>query len=173
MRQQGADERADHLAMGPIARVHGEVGLRVDGLAQRQQALDLERGIGGAHQGAVVAPHDALRQGRVIGPEPDGDSRLGDRLPGARIHERPPARRQHARAFAEEAGNHPALPVAKIGLAMPIEDFRDGHAGGHLDLGVRIHERQAELRRETLADRSLARSHHADERDDAPPEGRA
>ena len=51
---------------------------------------------------------------------------------------------------------------------MPIEDFRDRHAGRRLDLGIRIDKRQAKPRRQALAYRCLPRPHHADERDHAP-----
>ena len=65
----------------------------------------------------------------------------------------------------EQTGDHPALAVAKIGFAEPLEDFGDRHLRAGLDLVVGVDERQAELVGEALADRGLAGPHHADQHD--------
>ena len=91
---------------------------------------------------------------------------------GLGIHEGAAAGRQHLRAAVEQARDHARLAGAEVGLAIGGEDFRDGHAGRRLDLGVGIDEGDAEALRQPAADRGLARPHHADEHDRTPPERR-
>ena len=54
------------------------------------------------------------------------------------------ARRQHLRAAVEQPRDDPRLAGAEIGFAVRLENFRDGHAGRGLDLGIGIDERQPE-----------------------------
>ena len=91
---------------------------------------------------------------------------------GLGVHVGAAAGRQHLRAAVEQARDHARFAGAEIRLAIGGEDLRDGHAGSRLDLGVRIDEADAEPLRQPPADRGLARSHHADEHDRAPPERR-
>jgi hypothetical protein len=81
----------------------------------------------------------------------------------ARIGEGAAAGRQHQRRPGQQAGDHPALAVAEMRLAVAGEDLRDRQAGGGLDLGIRIGERQAEPRGEPAADGRLPGAGHADE----------
>jgi hypothetical protein len=84
------------------------------------------------------------------------------------IHEGTAASRQHQRRpRRQDTADDAALAVAEFGFAALGENFGDGHAGGRLDLGIGVDERQPEPRRQTLADRALARAHHADEHDGA------
>ena len=65
-----------------------------------------------------------------------------------------------------------ASPERKSGSPCDGENIRDGHAGGLLDLGVGVDERDAEPLRQPPPDRRLAGAHHADQHDRAPPERR-
>src|SRR6185312_9027137 len=51
------------------------------------------------------------------------------------------------------------------------EDLGNGQLGASFDLGVRIDEWQAQLRRQPFADRGFSGPHHANENDRAPAEG--
>ena len=66
---------------------------------------------------------------------------------GLRIHERAAAGRQHLRPALQQPRDHARLAGAEIRLAVGREDIRDRHAGGLLDLGIGIDERNAEPRR--------------------------
>ena len=50
-----------------------------------------------------------------------------------------------------------------MGLAVALEDFRDGQLRGFLDRLVGIDERQVEQRGQPFADARFARAHHADQ----------
>ena len=67
------------------------------------------------------------------------------------------------RRTGQQAGDHPALAGAELGLAEALEELRDRAAGRALDLVVGVDERQAELERQPLADRALAGAHQAHE----------
>ena len=90
-------------------------------------------------------------------------ARLRIELPCAEVHQRAAAGRNDGRTVLEETGDHARLAVAKIGLAVFREDFRNRHAGGLFDLGVGVDERQPDARREATPDRAFAGTRHADE----------
>ena len=79
------------------------------------------------------------------------------------VHEGAAAERQHQRIAGQQAADHPALAVAERRLAVAGEQFGDGAAGGQLDLGVGVAERQAEPRGQPPADRGLAGAHQPDQ----------
>ena len=137
VRQRG-DDLVDDGVVRLVARLHDDVGLRVDRLAQRQQVLDL------LHQRPVVAPLGPPQQHVEIGLEPDRDALVAHQRAGALVHHGAAAGRQHLRPAAEQTRDHPRLAGAEIGLAVLVEDFRDGHAGRGLDLGIGVDERNAE-----------------------------
>ena len=157
-----------------LARHHRDVGLGIDRIALGHQLADALRRVALQHRAvgggaALDAPHQHLE----IGLEPDRDALLA--RCAARVSafmKAPPPVASTCWPCVEQAGDHARLAGAEIGLAIAGEDFRDGHAGRRLDLGVRIDERQAEPLRQPAADRGLARAHHADEHDRAPPERR-
>ena len=62
----------------------------------------------------------------------------------------------------EQPRDDPALAVAEHPLATIGENLLDALAGGHLDLVIRIEERQVESRREPAADLGLPRAHQTD-----------
>ena len=134
--------------------------MRCAGIALQHRAVG-----GGA---ALDPPHQHLE----IGLEPDRDALLRDAGARLGVHVGAAAGRQHLRAAVEQARDHALLAGAEIGLAIGGENLRDGHPGGRLDLGVGIDEGKAEPLRQPPADRGLARPHHADEHDRAPPERR-
>src|SRR5690606_22288417 len=85
--------------------------------------------------------------------------------PGVRIEYRAATRRhQHARTDGQRI-EHVPLAGAKARLAFLLEDVGDVDAGERLDLGVAVHERQAEPGRELPSDGALARSHGTHEED--------
>ncbi len=106
----------------------------------------------------------------MVGLEPDRDPIGANCRPGFGIHERPASRRQHLRASGKQTSDYARLARTEIRLAKSRKDFRDGHAGGGLDLGIGIDERNAEPGREPASDRGFSRTHHADEHDGAASE---
>jgi hypothetical protein len=92
-----------------------------------------------------------------------------DEIAGFLIHDSPAAGRQHLRPVIQQPRNHAHFAGAKIALAVLVEDFRDGHAGGAFDFGVGIDKRNPQPGGEPAADRRLAGAHHADQHDSAPP----
>ncbi|MGY3106695.1 hypothetical protein ACVWW7_003322 [Bradyrhizobium sp. LM6.9] len=102
-----------------------------------------------------------------IGLEPDRDRLRRDAAPRLLAHEGAAAGCQHDGAAVEQTRDHAGLAVAEMRLAVALEDFRYGHAGRRLDLGVGIDEGQLEPDRHAAADRGFAYPHHADEHDRA------
>ncbi len=146
-----------------VARDHAEVGERIDRIAFVQQSAQRRRRVLRLQQRTVALAADAPQQRLVVGVEPDRDAAFAHPLARARIHEGAAAGGQHERTLVEQTRHDPPLPVAKIGLAEPREDFRNAEAGGGGDFGVGVDEFEAELLRKTMADRAFARAHHADE----------
>ena len=85
------------------------------------------------------------------------------RSAGLVVHEGAAAGGEHDRPFLQQAGDHPALAVAKMVLAVDGEDFGDRHAGCGLDLVISIAERQLERLREPAAHGALSGTHETDE----------
>ena len=83
------------------------------------------------------------------------------------VHVGPAAGGKHRRTATEQAGDNALLALPEVRLAVLGEDLRNTEVGGLLDLAVGIQERQVQEVREPLADRCLARPHHADEHDAA------
>ena len=67
----------------------------------------------------------------------------------------------------DEASDQPPLAVAEIVLAEALEHLGGGVAGGVLDRGVAVDERQSEPLGQAPADRGFAGAHEADENDRA------
>ena len=79
------------------------------------------------------------------------------RCAGLLVHEGAAAGGEHDRPLLQQAGDHPALAVAEMVLAVDGEDLRDRHAGRGLDLVIGIAERQVERLREPAAHGALSR----------------
>ena len=92
-------------------------------------------------------------------------SRISARV--SSIDEGAAAGRDHPGRPLDQPGDHPALAVAEMGLAEPLENLGDAQARRRLDLRVGIDEGQAEPLRQPPADGRLARAHQPDERDRA------
>jgi hypothetical protein len=149
-----------------LAAFHGNVGGRVDRVARSHQPLHGCFGIIHQQRAIVLLQHAPHQQGQLC-LEPDRDAGAADVLARLRNNEGAPAGGQHLRPGGEEAGDYPALAVPEVGLAVILEDVRDGLAGGPLDLLVGIDERHAKARCQAAADRGLAAAGHADQ-DDRP-----
>ena len=85
----------------------------------------------------------------------------------ARIDEGAATGRQHMRRLAEQPCDDAPLAVPEILLAETLEYLCDAAAGGRFDLGIGVAERHAQPGGEAPPDRTLARAHHADERNRA------
>ena len=160
--------------MRHFARLHGEIGLRIDRLALGQQ-LRASVAAGSAvlqHRPVVLALVDPPHQHVEFGGEPDRDALRLDGSARIGVHDGAAAGRQHLRAALEQPRDHARLAAAEIGLAMAGENVRDAHAGGFLDLGIGVDERHAKPGAEPAADRGFADPHHADQHDRAAAQTR-
>jgi hypothetical protein len=168
LRRHRGFQRVLHPAGGHLGAFvgagHGHVGLGIEGVARRHQALQHLGGIGVEEHRPVLPPRHAAQQGGEFASQPErgGAARL-DRSAGRGIGEGTAAGRENQRRPGQQAGDDAALAGAEMRFAVAGEDLRDGHAGGRFDLGIRVAEGQAEPRREPLADRRLAGAGHADE----------
>ena len=108
-----------------------------------------------------AAPHP-VHDDVDVGLEPDRHRLVGNPPPGILPHEGAAAGRQHRRPCFEKAGDHPRLAVAKIRFAIGVENIRDRHAVGQLDLGIGVDEGNAELLGEKPPDRGFSRPHQSD-----------
>ena len=168
---QAGDDLVDDRLVRHVARFDRDVGLGIDRIAlvdQPPQRLDR---IGVLEQRPVVAALDAARSARRA------VARSQTEMPLARIAARVSGFMKAPPPVASTCGPPSSsraitrrLAGAEIRLAVGGEDLRDRHAGGLLDLGVGIDERQAEARRQPAADRRLAGAHHADQHDRARPQ---
>ena len=167
-------ERGDHIVhhdvVRPVTRDHRDVGASVDRIALFHQRPQRAFGIGGLQQGTMRAAAHAAPQHIEIGLEPDRQGRPADRRTRLLVDEGAAAGGDDARTLAEQARHDPALAGAEIGLAVLLEDLRDGHAGRPFDLRVGIDELEAETAREASPRRGLAAAHKTDEHDGALPE---
>ena len=170
---QAIEDFLDDDLVQHFARLHGDVGLGIDRIADIHQLLQRGGRIGGFQHRPVGAPLDAFHQHLEIGLEPDRDGLGADQRAGVGIHIGAAAGRQHLRAAFEQPRDHARLAGAELGLAAGLENIRDRHAGRFLDLGVGIDKGQPEPAAELAADRGLARAHHADKHDRAAAERRA
>ncbi len=156
-------QRAHHLAGGGLrpllAAVHDHVGLRIGGIALPHEAAQRVAGLAGVEQRAVGAPGGAAHQHVEPAAQPHGDRARPDRGPGARVHEGAAAGGEHHGGARQQAADHAALAVAEVRLAVALEDLGDGGAGGELDLGVGVAERQPEAGGQAPPDGGLARPH--------------
>ena len=138
---------------------------------------------GGARPSAAAAPRPgspAFSSGRLRAP---GDPAQQRRQRGSAARREPPCARIAARVSGsmnapppvastsgvagQQPPHHPALALAELALAVAVEHLGDGAAGGLLDLGVGVAERQPEPRGQAAADRGLARAHQPDQHDGA------
>src|SRR5439155_15822432 len=94
-----------------------------------------------AVRSSAHAPHEQ----REIGLEPDRDALMLDHFAGCLVDVGAAAGRQHRCTAVKKPGNHLALAVAEIGLAVVGEYLRDGLTRRRLDLVIGIDERKLEL----------------------------
>ena len=158
-----SEHGVDDQIMRAVDRFDGEIGERVSRRALLKQAAKRRFGIGGLEKRPVRLLAHAGEQNVETGLEPDRDAARGDIVARRSIHERAPACRQNHRTVVEKPSDHLALALAKIGLAEPLENFRDRQLRPGLDFGVSVDEAKPKLRRKALADRGLPGAHHADQ----------
>ena len=118
------------------------------------------------------APPHAPPQHVEIGLEPQRDRVLRDARARLVVQEGAPTGGDHLRAAGEQARHDAALAVAKIGLAVLLEDFRNRHAGCPLDLAIGVDEVEPEAPGEAAPGGALAASHQPDHDDRATRERR-
>jgi hypothetical protein len=162
---QRLDDGLDDVAMGAVAAPDVDVRLGVRRAFFLGDPFQRRLAVVGAKQGAGVAAASALRQdvdGRV---QPDRDRPRLQKLAGARIDEDSAAGRNHPHLSVDQPRDEAALAIPIILLAEPLENLGGGEAGRVLDLGVAVHERQAEPARQAAADGRFADAHQADEHD--------
>ncbi len=140
-----------------------DIGLGIDRIALLDQAAHHAFRVGALQQRTGRPLAHPAHQHVEIGLEPDRDGAVADQRARLRLDEGAAAGGDDPLALADQPGEHATLAVAEIGFAMMSEDFRDGQAMGGFDLVIRIDEGQAKPVRQPLADRRLARAHHADE----------
>lgn len=92
---------------------------------------------------------------------PDGNRLSLHQGAGLDIDEGAATGGQHHALVLEYPGNDAGFPGAEFGLAALLEDFRDRHLRGLLDLFVAIEKMPAEAGCQATADRRLAGAHHA------------
>jgi len=114
----------------------------------------------------------AAHQGGEWSAQPQADGIAPHHAAGFRVHEGAAAGGQHHRLAGQQAADHPAFPGAELRLAETREHFGDGAAGGHLDLGVGVVERESHTGRQPAADRGFAGAHQADKNDGTPGDPR-
>ena len=118
MAGERADDLVDDLVVRHLARLHGEVGQRIDRIALVHQRPQRRARIVGLEQRTVVAALDAAHQHVEFGLEPDRDALGADRRAGVGVHEGAAAGRQHLRPAFEQARDHARLAGAEVGLAV-------------------------------------------------------
>ncbi len=156
----------DHRADAASVRVHDQVGgILVEGCALLHEALERCTRVVTVQQGPrSVAP-------RALELLPHGSTKIHDAAAAAQpvarvsVEDRAPARgHDHALAAGQQV-EHLALPDPEAGLALALEDVGNVHARARLDLGVAVHELEAEPLGELPAHGALARAHGPDQED--------
>ena len=166
--RQRLHDVGDDGVMRQVARLHGQIGLRIDRLAFRQQAAQRLRRIGGLQQRPfVLALGNPPHQHLDIGAEPNGNAFRLDDAARSRIHECAAAGGEDLRAAVEQAGDDARLAAAEIGFAVARENIGNAHTGSLLDLGVGVDKGDVQPSGEPTADGRFARPHHTDEDDRA------
>src|SRR5579884_143124 len=153
------DDFVDDGVVRLLARVHDDVGLRIDRLALRQQLLDL------VGERTIATAFGPLDEHVEVGFEPYRNAFDMDEVARVLVDDRPTSGRQYLRAVFQEPRDHARLARAKIRLPVFGEDFGDGHAGRTLDLGVRVDKRNAQSAGEPTTYRGFPSPHHANQHD--------
>ena len=155
-----AEYRVDHVLVRARAAFHMDVRLLVRRAPLLQQALKRSLGVGVSKLRPCVSPRRSLGEDVQRRVQPDRDGSLIEKLASARIDIGPAARSDHPdAALVDEPRNEPPLAVAEIVLAIAFENLSGRKAGGVLDGGVAVDERQAEAPRKASPDRRLSNSH--------------
>ena len=158
---QLGDDLVDDGVVRFVARLHDDVRLRVDRLAQRQQV----RRILFRSSGRSLRRLMRLHQHVEVGLQPDRDALDVDRVAGVWSMNAPPPVASTCGPLSSSRAITRASPARKYGSPCVAKISGDGHAGGTFDLGVGIDETDAEPGGEPAADRRLAGAHHADQHD--------
>ena len=165
---QRADDLVDDDVVRLVARLHDDVGQRVDRLAQRQQVLAC----------LSTSGRSLRRLVRFISTSRSAFSQT--EMPLMRIRSRvcwsmtaPPPVASTCGPLSSSRAITRASPARKYGSPCCGENLRNGHAGGAFDLAVGVDKGKAEPGGEPAADRRLAGAHHADQHDGAGCQARA
>lgn len=127
------------------------------------QRLDAGAGIGGTQKRpSPIAPQPMPQVGNTSLQVNDKAVAMHERATG-RIEHRPAARSQYAPGWPNQFADELRFAAAKARLAFQFENRGDRYTATLLEHGVGIDERPPEQERQPLADRRLARTHHADQ----------
>ena len=138
------------------------MGFSVDRVAGRGEPPKRTYRVGRIEQGP--RPRPGGEDGDVA-VEPDDNAAGEEQRPAAGVEKRATTGREHAKRALRQPRDRGPLQVAEQLFAGLREDVSDGEAGLLLDRRIRILEGQMEARGEPAADRRLARTGQADQRD--------
>ena len=169
---QGQQQVMQHRLMRPVTRLDRYVRQRIDRIALVHQAAHRRLRVRRVEQRPVAAlahpPHHNIK----LGLQPDRQAGRGNLRARCRLHECPPACGDDFWPVGQQPRHHALFAIAEMRLAMFFENFRNGHSGRGLDLGVGVGKHQPEVRCEAAAHGGLACAHDADEHDGASAQGR-
>ena len=151
--------------MGSGTALHVDMGLLVRLAPLGREALQRSLGIPVPELGTRVATRSPFGKdvnGRV---KPDGDRALVQQLARSRVDVGAAARRDDSDLAFDKPRDEPPFSIAKIMLAIALEDLGGREPGGVLDRRVAVDERQAEPPREAAADRRLSYAHQPHQHD--------
>src|SRR5689334_23463745 len=108
------------------------------------QLLENRLGVAVAQLGAGVAARRALSENVDRSVKPDRDRTLVEQLARGGIDIGASAGGDHSNIAFDETSDQPPLAVAKVALAVALEDFSCRIAGRVLDLSIAVDKGQAE-----------------------------
>jgi hypothetical protein len=100
-----------------------------------------------------------------IRPQPDRNTLASNDPTVSFGQECPAARRKHASLLIQQAADDLSFLFPEKRFTVPLKYFSYGHVCCHFNLGIGIQKWYLQKPRKRHPDRSLARSHHADEHD--------
>src|SRR5271166_1727604 len=150
---------------GTLATLDRHICFGVDRIALLDQLAKNHPGIPDFQQRPIAAVRHSGYQNVEIRAQPQRDAAALDYPAGHLVHEGAAARGQYVNWLGEQPGDDPALSVAERPLSAIGKNLLDALASGHLDLMIRIEERQIEPRRQPTTDLGFSCPHQTDKDD--------